>query len=156
MNVPPGAAVPPAATAVAPDVAAAQDGGSLMDTCTVPMPGPGTEDVFPPQLTIITATTAVNRPSRKSVIGRFLKRRMVLEITRASAFARCRYFYRRPGAGTKFNSEGDHPGRIRKVSTITAKSYKPPLNSPGQPSPLSDEQFENLLVRLLKRDGSMR
>jgi hypothetical protein len=58
MKFPPGAAVPPAGTVVALD-AAAQEGGSLMDTFIVPMLELCIMGGFPPQPTRNTATAVM-------------------------------------------------------------------------------------------------
>src|SRR5713101_7946919 len=60
VNMPPGAAVPPTGAAAAPLVPAAHEGGSLMDTFIVPMPGATMELLPPPQLMATVATPAKN------------------------------------------------------------------------------------------------
>jgi hypothetical protein len=55
----------------------------------------------------------------------------------------------RPGAGQNSNSRGEHPGRMRTLSTKTAKSFTP-VNSTRQPSPFTDEQSVGLLCNLGK------
>jgi len=65
MKLPPGAAVPPAGTAVALDVAAAQEGGSLMDTFMVPILELCMVGGFPPQPMMIKTTTVTTKPNKK-------------------------------------------------------------------------------------------
>ncbi len=64
MKFPPGAAVPPAGTVVALD-AAAQEGGSLMDTFIVPMLELCIMGGFPPQPIRIKATTVMTKLTEK-------------------------------------------------------------------------------------------
>jgi hypothetical protein len=65
MKLPPGVAVPPAGTVVALDVAAAQEGGSLMDTLIVPMLVLCIVGGFPPQPMMIKAITVIAKPNKK-------------------------------------------------------------------------------------------
>src|SRR6266436_6046624 len=84
VNVPAGAAVPPAIAAVAPEVEAAQEGGSLTDTLTAPMLELCMGGTFPPQPTAIITSTAKIKTGRKRGLRRPLKRNRALEIIGAS------------------------------------------------------------------------
>jgi len=65
MKFPPGAAVPPIGTTVAPDVAAAQDGGSLKDTFIVPILELCIVGGFPPQPVMIKASAVIAKLNKK-------------------------------------------------------------------------------------------
>jgi hypothetical protein len=65
MKFPLGEAVPPAGTVVAPGVAAAQEGGSLMDTLIAPMLELCIVGGFPPQPMTNKTTTVITEPRMK-------------------------------------------------------------------------------------------
>jgi hypothetical protein len=65
IKFPLGEAVPPAGTVVGLAVAAAQEGGSLMDTLIVPMLELCIVGGFPPQPMMIKATTVITEPNKK-------------------------------------------------------------------------------------------
>jgi len=65
MKFPPGAAVPPAGTAGGPEVAAAHEGGSLMDTLIVPMLVLCIVGGFPPQPMTNKTTAVITKANKK-------------------------------------------------------------------------------------------
>src|SRR5207247_10952925 len=88
-NVPPGAAVPPSGTPVAPGVAAMQDGGSLTDTLIAPMLELCIVGVLPPQPMMIRATVAKARINRKLGLRSTLIRGIVLVLMGDSEYTCC-------------------------------------------------------------------
>src|SRR6266436_1694725 len=141
VNVPAGAAVPPAIAAVAPEVEAAQEGGSLTDTLTAPMLELCMGGTFPPQPTAIIISTAKMKTGRKGGLGRPLKRNRALEIIGASATEDELDW--QPAVGQNSNARSDHRGWIRRSVLKLLRAFTR-ADSTGQPSPILPQQSPSL------------
>src|SRR5215469_98752 len=98
--------VPEGMPAAAAPAGAAHDGGSLMDTVTVPELGPCMEVVPPPQLTTTNATAMTREPSNSERGWRFSQSRTWASIEPPSLNDEV-VFFRAVRCGTECWERGD-------------------------------------------------
>src|SRR5690242_1466944 len=109
--------------AAAPD-GAAQDGGSLIDTVTVPEAGFCIDIVPPPQLITIKAT-AMTREASKSETGRRFSQSWTWASMGASDLSKMKLYWQMARCGTERNRQGNprcgNEKRVLRLLRVSAR-----------------------------------